>query len=154
MNVILLQKVENLGTLGDVVNVRSGFARNYLIPQAKAKMATPDNIAEFEKRRAELEAAAAETVSAAEARRDQIQELVLTIPAKVGSEGKLFGSVSNIEIADAINAAGVEVERREIRMPDGPIRQLGEYEITVHLHTDVDATIKVVIEEEAEEVAA
>lgn len=146
MEVILLQKVENLGTLGDVVNVRSGYARNFLVPTGRAKMATKTNIAEFEAKRAELEAAAAEAVKAAEARRDQLQDLTLTIKANVGSEGKLFGSVSNIEIADAINAAGVEIERREIRMPEGPIRALGEFEVGIHLHTDVDATVQVVVE--------
>lgn len=150
MEVILLEKIANLGELGSIVNVRSGYGRNYLVPQGKAKMATKENIAEFEQLRAELEQAAAEAVAAAEARRAQLEEIVLTIPAKTGGEGKLFGSVSNIEIADAINAAGVEVERREIRMPDGPLRQLGEYEIGIHLHSDVDATVKVIVEEEAE----
>lgn len=146
MEVILLQKVENLGSLGDVVNVRSGYARNFLVPTGRAKMATQTNIAEFEAKRAELEAAAAATLAAAEARSEQLQDLTLTIKANVGSEGKLFGSVSNIEIAEAINAAGVEIERREIRMPEGPIRALGEFEVGVHLHTDVDATVKVVVE--------
>lgn len=151
MEVILLEKIANLGELGSIVNVRSGYGRNYLVPQGKAKMATKDNIAEFEQRRAELEQAAAETLSVAEARKAQLEEIVLTIPAKTGGEGKLFGSVSNIEIADAINAAGVEVERREIRMPDGPLRQIGEYEIGIHLHSDVDATVKVIVEEEEAE---
>lgn len=147
MEIILLEKIANLGELGSVVNVRSGFGRNYLIPQGKAKMATKENVAEFEQRRAELEQAASEALAAAEARRAQLEEVVLTIPAQTGGEGKLFGSVSNIEIADAINAAGVEVERREIRMPDGPLRQIGEHEVTVHLHIDVDATVKVIIVE-------
>ncbi|PIE02184.1 MAG: 50S ribosomal protein L9 [Thiothrix nivea] len=148
MEVILLEKIANLGELGSIVNVRSGYGRNYLVPQGKAKMATRENIAEFEQRRAELEQAAAEAVSAAEARKAQLEDIVLTIPARTGGEGKLFGSVSNIEIADAIKAAGVEVERREIRMPDGPLRQIGEYEIGIHLHSDVDATVKVIVEEE------
>lgn len=147
MEIILLEKIANLGELGSVVNVRSGFGRNYLIPQGKAKMATKDNVAEFEQRRAELEQAASETKAAAEARREQLEEVVLTIPAQTGGEGKLFGSISNIEIADAINAAGVEVERREIRMPDGPLRQIGEHEVSIHLHIDVDATVKVIIVE-------
>lgn len=148
MEIILLEKIANLGDLGSIVNVRSGFGRNYLIPQGKAKMATKDNVAEFEQRRAELEQAANEALAAAEARRDQLQDMVLTIKAKTGGEGKLFGSVSNIEIAEAINAAGVEIERREIRMPDGPLRQIGEHEVGVHLHTDVDALVKVVVEED------
>ncbi|MEZ5447754.1 MAG: 50S ribosomal protein L9 [Thiolinea sp.] len=150
MEVILLEKIANLGNLGSIVKIRSGYGRNYLIPQGKAKMATKENVAEFEQRRAELEQAAQDALAAAEARRDQIQDMVLTIKAKTGGEGKLFGSVSNIEIADAINAAGVEVERREIRMPDGPLRQLGEYEVGVHLHSDVDAIVKVVVEEDTE----
>lgn len=148
MEIILLEKIANLGDLGSVVSVRSGFGRNYLIPQGKAKMATKENVIEFEQRRAELEQAANEAIAAAEARRDQLQEMVLTIKAKTGGEGKLFGSVSNMEIADAINAAGVEVERREIRMPDGPLRQIGEHEVTVHLHSDVDAVVKVMVEED------
>ncbi len=148
MEVILLKKVENLGPLGTVVNVRSGYARNYLLPTGRAKMATKDNIAEFEQRRAELEQAANDALAAAEARREQLQDLVLTIKAKTGGEGKLFGSVSSIEIAEAVKAAGVEIERREIRMPSGSIRLLGEYEIGVHLHTDVDTSIKIIVEAE------
>lgn len=148
MEIILLKKVENLGALGSVVSVRPGYARNFLIPQGKAKMATKANVAEFEARRAELEVEATEALAAAEARKAQLAEMVLTIKANAGSEGKLFGSVSNIEIAEAIQAAGVEVERREIRMPDGAIRHLGEFEIGLHLHTEVDATIKVIVEAE------
>ena len=148
MEIILLEKIANLGNLGSIVNVRSGFGRNYLIPQGKAKMATKDNVAEFEQRRAELEQVANEALAAAEARRDQLQDMVLTIKAKTGGEGKLFGSVSNIEIADAISATGIEIERREIRMPDGPLRQIGEHEVGVHLHSDIDAIVKVVVEED------
>lgn len=148
MEIILLKKVENLGALGSVVSVRPGYARNYLIPQGKAKMATKTNLEEFEARRAELEAEAADALTAAEARKAQLADMVLTIKANAGNEGKLFGSVSNIEIAEAINAAGVQVERREIRMPDGAIRHLGEFEVGVHLHTEVDTTIKVVVEAE------
>ncbi|MBU0656630.1 MAG: 50S ribosomal protein L9 [Gammaproteobacteria bacterium] len=148
MEIILLKKVENLGALGSVVSVRPGYARNFLIPQGKAKMATKANIAEFEARRAELEVEATEALAAAEARKAQLADMVLTIKANAGNEGKLFGSVSNIEIAEAIQAAGVEVERREIRMPDGAIRHLGEFEIGLHLHTEVDATIKVIVEAE------
>ncbi len=146
MEVILLKKVENLGALGNVVKVRPGYARNYLIPQGKAKMATKANLAEFEAIRAELEAEAQATLAAAEARKAQLEGMVLTIKAKAGNEGKLFGSVSNHEIADAIKAAGVEVERREIRMSQGALRHVGEFEISLHLHTEVNATIKVVVE--------
>ncbi len=148
MQVILLKKVENLGTLGDVVSVRPGYARNFLIPQSKAKMATKANLEAFEARRAELEAEAEAILAAAQARRDQLSELVLTIKGKAGNEGKLFGSVSNIEIAEAIQAAGIQIERREIRMPDGALRHLGEFEIGIHLHAEVDTTIKVVVEAE------
>ena len=148
MQVILLKKVENLGTLGDVVSVRPGYARNFLIPQSKAKMATKANLEAFEARRAELEAEAEAILAAAQARRDQLSELVLTIKGKAGNEGKLFGSVSNIEIAEAIQAAGIQIERREIRMPEGALRHLGEFEIGVHLHAEVDTTIKVVVEAE------
>lgn len=148
MQVILLKKVENLGTLGNVVSVRPGYARNFLVPQGKAQMATKANLAAFEVRRAELEAEAEAILAAAQARRDQLAEMVLTIKGKAGNEGKLFGSVSNIEIAEAIQAAGINIERREIRMPDGAIRHIGEFEIGVHLHAEVDTTIKVVVEAE------
>lgn len=148
MEIILLKKVENLGTLGNVVNVRPGYARNFLIPQGKAKMATKTNIAEFETLRAELEVEAADILAAAQARKAQLDDMVITIQAKAGNEGKLFGSVSNHEIAEAINAAGVTLERREIRMPEGALRHLGEFEVGVHLHSEVDATVKVVIEAE------
>ena len=148
MEITLLKKVENLGGLGSVVKVRPGYARNYLIPQGKAKMATKANLAEFEARRAELEAEAAATLSTAQARKAQLEGMVLTIKAKAGNEGKLFGSVSSHEIADAIVAAGVEIERREIRMPNGALRHLGEFEVGVHLHTEVDTTVKVVVEAE------
>lgn len=148
MQVILLKKVENLGTLGNVVSVRPGYARNFLVPQGKAQMATKANMAAFEVRRAELEAEAEAILAAAQTRRDQLAEMVLTIKGKAGNEGKLFGSVSNIEIAEAIQAAGIEIERREIRMPDGAIRHIGEFEIGVHLHAEVDTTIKVVVEAE------
>ncbi|MGB3919423.1 MAG: 50S ribosomal protein L9 [Thiothrix litoralis] len=148
MQIILLKKVENLGTLGSVVSVRPGYARNFLIPQGKAQMATKANMAAFEVRRAELEAEAEAILAAAHARREQLSEMVLTIKGKAGNEGKLFGSVSNIEIAEAIQSAGIQIERREIRMPDGALRHLGEFEIGVHLHAEVDATIKVVVEAE------
>ncbi len=145
MEVILLEKIDNLGTLGDRLNVRPGFARNYLLPQGKAKFATPENIAEFEARRAELERAAAAALAAAEARRDQLDGTVLEIAAKAGGEGKLFGSISAADIAEALSARGVEVEKREVRLPEGPLRTTGEYEVGVHLHSGVDADIRVVV---------
>ena len=143
MEVILLEKVENLGALGDKVAVRSGYARNYLVPYGKAKYATAENIAEFEARRAELEKAAAEALSAAQSRAQSLEGVSVEIPAHAGNEGKLFGSVGTQEIADAVSAKGVEIEKREVRMPEGPIRVAGEYEITLHLHSDVDVDIKV-----------
>ncbi|MFK8026902.1 MAG: 50S ribosomal protein L9 [Gammaproteobacteria bacterium] len=143
MEVILLSKVENLGALGDKVSVKSGFARNYLIPQGKAKFATPENIAEFEARRAELEAEAASTLATAEARKAKIDGATITIAAKEASEGKLFGSVGNIDVLEALTAQGLEVEKREIRMPDGAFRNIGEYQVELHLHSDVDATVTI-----------
>ena len=148
MEVILLEKIENLGNLGDRVNVKPGFGRNYLLPQGKAAPATAENIAEFEARRAELEKAEAEALALAESRRDSLADMVVTISAKAGEEGKLFGSVGTSDIADAIIAAGVEVERNEIRLPEGAFRQTGEYDIDLHLHTDVNVTVKLVIEAE------
>ena len=148
MEVILLEKIENLGSLGDRVKVKPGYGRNYLLPQGKAAPATPENIAEFEARRAELEQAAAESLAAAEARRDQLADMTLTIAAKAGEEGKLFGSVGTSDIADAINAAGVEVERHEVRLPAVAFRQTGEYDVDLHLHSDVNVTLKLVIEAE------
>jgi large subunit ribosomal protein L9 len=145
MEVILLEKIDNLGTLGDRVKVKPGYARNYLLPQGKAAPATPENIAEFEARRAELEKTAAESLAAAEARRDRLTDMILTITAKAGEEGKLFGSVGTSDIADAINAAGVEVERHEVRLPSGAFRQTGEYDVDLHLHSDVNITVKLVI---------
>jgi len=149
MDVILLKKVEGLGNLGDRVKVRSGYGRNFLLPSGRAKLATPENIKLFEERRAELEREAAESLAAAEARRAAIEALEsITIKAKAGDEGKLFGSIGPADIAEAAAAAGVAIERREVRMPEGPIRAAGEYELDVHLHTDVNATVKVVIEAE------
>jgi len=145
MEVILLEKVENLGNLGDKVAVRSGYARNFLVPSGKAKYATAENIAEFEARRAELEKAAAEALSAAQARAEKLNGLEITITMKSGSEGKLFGSVGTVDIADAVTAAGVELAKREVRLPEGVIRLAGEYEIALHLHSDVDASIKLTI---------
>jgi len=149
MEIILLEKIANLGQLGEKVNVRAGYGRNFLIPTGKAVPATPDNIKKFEERRADLEKTSAEATQFAEQRKSKIEELAsVTIVSKAGAEGRLFGSVGTNDIADAIQAAGVEVERREVRMPEGPIRQIGEHEVELHLHTEVDAKIKVVVEPE------
>ncbi|MDD2342235.1 MAG: 50S ribosomal protein L9 [Tolumonas sp.] len=146
MEVILLDKIAHLGGLGEKVSVKSGFARNYLFPQGKAVMATKDNLAAFEARRAELEAKLAEVKAAAEARAAQLSALTnVTIATKAGDEGKLFGSVGTRDIADAITAAGVAVAKSEVRMPDGVLRCVGEYDIVVHLHTDVNTTVKVAV---------
>lgn len=145
MEVILLEKIDRLGGLGDLVNVKSGYARNFLLPKGIAKLATAENVAEIEARRAELEKQAAETLKAAEDRRDKVNALSVEITAKSGAEGKLFGSVGNVDIADAVTAAGVEVAKREVRLPDGPLRLAGDYEITLHLHADVNATLKLTI---------
>ncbi len=142
MEVILLEKVGKLGGLGDKVAVKSGYGRNYLIPYGKAVPATATNVAEFEARRAELEKAAAERFSAAQARAEQLNDKEVTIVSKAGDEGKLFGSIGVRDVADAVTAAGVEVNKSEVRLPEGPLRAIGEYEITVHLHSDVDAVIK------------
>ena len=142
MEIILLEKIENLGAMGDKVTVKPGFGRNYLVPKGKAKPATAANIAEFEARRAELEKIAAESLAAAEARRDQIDGKTFDIAAKAGDEGKLFGSIGTADIAEAVKASGVEIERNEVRLPEGAFRVVGEYEVALHLHTDVDATIK------------
>jgi large subunit ribosomal protein L9 len=149
MEVILLQKVDNLGGLGDKVKVRAGYGRNFLIPQGKAKPATAKNIEEFEKRRAELEKLAAEHMSGAEKRKAELEGKSVTINSKAGQEGKLFGSVGTVDIADALTAAGLKVERKEVRMPQGPIRTAGEHKVEVHLHADVNVeiTVKVVAEE-------
>lgn len=149
MNVILLDKVENLGDIGDLVNVKPGYGRNFLLPQGKAALATKQNIAEVDSRRASLEKAAAEELAAAKARAVLIEGMDLVIPANVGTEGKLFGSVGPIDIADAFEKVGVEVARAEVRMPDGPIHEIGDFSIGLHLHTDVnvDINLKVVAEE-------
>ena len=145
MEIILLEKIENLGAMGDRVNVNPGYGRNFLIPKGKAAPATEANIAEFEARRAEFEKAAAEVLAVAEARRGQLEDLTVTITSKAGEEGKLFGSVGTTDIAEAIAASGVAVERHEVRLPTGAFRQLGEYDVQLHLHSDVDATVKLVI---------
>jgi large subunit ribosomal protein L9 len=145
MEVILLQKVENLGNLGDKVKVRAGYGRNYLIPQGKAKPATAANVAEFEKRRAELEKHAADALISAQARKRELEGKTISITAKAGGEGKLFGSVGTLDIAEALTQAGVRVERKEVRLPQGPIRTAGEHKVELHLHTDVNVEITVTV---------
>jgi len=148
MEVILLEKIDNLGVMGDRVRVKAGYGRNFLIPKGKAAPATPENIAEFEARRADLEKAAADALEAAETRRGQLEGLSLVIKAHAGEEGKLFGSVGTTEITHAINAAGIAMEKHEVRLPMGAFRQVGEYEVQLHLHTDVNVDVKLVIEAE------
>ena len=149
MNVILLDNVENLGSIGDLVKVKPGYGRNFLIPQGKAALATPENMKAIEARRAELEKAAAEELANAKARAKTIEGMELVIPANAGAEGKLFGSVGPIDIVDAFGKVQVEVERSEIRMPDGPIHEVGEFEVGVHLHPEINAEIKIrVVESE------
>ena len=148
MNVILLEKINKLGALGDQVSVKAGFGRNYLIPQGKALPATEDNIKMFEQRRSELEAEAAKALSEAQARAELLVNKEVVIVRKAGEEGRMFGSVSNADVAEALTAAGTEVAKREVRMPEGALRELGEYEIEIHLHTDVNSTVKVIVEAE------
>jgi len=145
MQIILLDKVVNLGGLGDVVKVKDGYARNYLIPQGKAKRATAANLAEFEARRVELERQEAEVLAAAQSRAEQLASLAVVIAAKSGDEGKLFGSVGTRDIAEAITAGGVAVDKSEVRLPNGALRNTGEYMVTLHLHTDVNAEVSVTI---------
>lgn len=148
MNVILLERVANLGNLGDAVKVKAGYGRNYLIPQGKAVPASAENVEKFEARRAELEQAAAERITTAEARKDAISALSIVITQKAGDEGKLFGSVGTSDIAHAISEAGVPVEKREVRLPNGPIRQIGEHTVEIELHSDVVASINIVVNPE------
>jgi len=147
MDVILLEKLANLGGLGEKVSVKSGFGRNFLIPKGKAVFASPENIRLFEERRAELEQQATEKLAAAEARKAQIEGLSdgVTISHKAGEEGRLFGSVGTADITRACSEAGVEIEKSEVRLPEGPFRVAGDYTVTLHLHSDVDAALKVVI---------
>jgi len=147
MQVILLEKVANLGDLGDQVKVRAGYGRNFLIPQKKAVPATKANIEMFETRRAELEQAAADTLAAAQARAEQIAAVgSISLARNAGEEGKLFGSVGPADIADALTEAGVNVEKREVIMPEGPIHTLGEYVVHVRTHTDVTQDVTVVVQ--------
>ncbi len=146
MNVILLDNVENLGSIGDLVKVKAGYGRNFLLPQGKAALATPGNMKTIESRRAELEKSAAGELTAAKKRADVINGMELVISANAGSEDKLFGSVGPVDITEAFTAVQVEVQRSEVRMPDGPIHELGEFKIGVHLHPEINAevTVKVV----------
>ncbi|MBT8090745.1 MAG: 50S ribosomal protein L9 [Gammaproteobacteria bacterium] len=143
MNVILLENVENLGGIGDLVKVKPGYGRNFLLPQGKAALATDANMKAIEARRAELEKAAAEEVAKARTRAKAIDGVEIVIPANAGSEGKLFGSVGPIDIADALAGIQVAVERAEVRMPDGPIQEVGEFVIGIHLHSEVNAEVTV-----------
>ena len=145
MNVILLERLSNLGDIGDEVAVKAGFARNYLIPKGKAVRATEENRAVFEGRRAELEKAAAEQLSEAQGRAAKLEGLSLTMVVKAGEEGKLYGSVGTQDIADAITAEAIEVARAEVRMPEGVIRSTGEYEIDVQLHSDVTVAVALAV---------
>ncbi len=143
MDVILLENVENLGGIGDLVKVKPGYGRNYLLPQGKAALATAENMKQIEARRAELEKAAAEDLAKARERAKAIDGVEVVVKANAGSEGKLFGSVGPVDIADALAEIQIEVERAEIRMPEGPIGEIGEFPVGVHLHSEVDAEITV-----------
>ena len=151
MEIILLEKVDNVGVLGDKVTVKSGYARNFLIPQGKAVFASAANVAAFEERRAELEKQAAEKLEAAEARKAQIEALAdsVVISHQAGDEGKLFGTVGTGDIVDAVVAKGIEISKSEVRMPEGVFREVGEYEVMLHLHTDVNVALKVVVVSES-----
>jgi large subunit ribosomal protein L9 len=145
MQVILLEKVANLGQLGDVVKVKDGYARNFLIPQRKAKRATDANLKEFEAQRAELEAKQALILADAKARGEKLEGSAITIEQKAGVDGRLFGSVTNSDIAEAVTAAGVEIKRFEVRLPNGPLKAIGEYELEIALHHDVVVPVKIVV---------
>lgn len=146
MEVILLERISRLGQMGDVVRVKDGFARNFLLPKGKATLATPANIKKFEERRAELEKVAREALANAEARKARLEGFKLLLRAKAGNEGKLFGSIGTADIAEAATAAGQEIARSEVRLPNGPLRTVGEHVVSLHLHTDVDVELTVVIE--------
>jgi large subunit ribosomal protein L9 len=146
MEVILLEKVENLGKVGDRVAVRPGYARNYLLPRRKALPATPENVATVEARRADLEQAASDHLGAAKTRSEALKDVTVTIARKAGTEGRLFGSVGTADVAEVLTATvGFPVQKHQVRLPAGPLRELGEYEVVIHLHADVNATVKVSI---------
>jgi large subunit ribosomal protein L9 len=149
MQIILLEKVANVGALGDVVKVKDGYARNFLIPQGKARRATQSALAEFEARRVELEKIAAEKLSAAQALAQSLEGKVVTLTQKAGVDGRLFGSVTNADIADALQAQSMDVSKAQVRMPNGPLKAAGEYTVNVHLHTDVEVELAIHIVGEA-----
>ena len=151
MEVILLEKIDNLGGLGDMVKVKPGYGRNFLIPGGKAVFATAENRAKFEAHRAELEQAAAEVLAAAKKRQEALQDMTVTIARKVGDEGKLFGSVGTADISEAVTNAGVKISKQEVRLPSSPIRQTGEYAIDLHLHPEVNARVNIVVIAEEEQ---
>lgn len=143
MQIILLEKVVNLGNLGDVVRVKDGYARNFLIPKGKAKRATPSNVAEFEAKRAELERVAGEKLTAAQELATKVEGLMVQITSKAGVDGRLFGSITNADIADAVTKQGFAIAKAAVRMPEGPIKTIGDTQVQVALHTDVVVTITV-----------
>ena len=148
MQIILMEKVVNLGTLGDVVKVKDGYARNFLIPQGKAKRATAINLKHFEEKRAELEKVQAAALAAAQVRADKLLAYILIVAQKAGMDGRLFGSVTNADIADALNAQGITVTKAEVRMPNGPLKAIGEFPVNIALHTDIVAEITVTVQAE------
>jgi large subunit ribosomal protein L9 len=150
MQVILLEKIDKVGMLGDLVDVKAGFARNFLLPQGKAEMATPENIEAFQQRRDELEKQQAQALAEANARRSALDGMTVSITSRAGAEGKLFGSVGTEEIRAAFEGAGHTVEKKEIRLPEGPLRSIGEHPVSLHLHTDVD--VEVIVNVVGEEV--
>jgi len=145
MEVILLEKIGKLGALGDKVNVKAGFGRNYLVPQGKAVPATAVNIAKFEERRAELEKAAADALAAAQARAEALEGFAVTVSSKAGDEGKLFGSIGTRDIAEALTTAGQAVEKSEVRLPEGALRHTGEFEVAIQLHSEVTTSVTVTV---------
>ncbi len=149
MEIILLEKVVNLGVIGDRIKVKRGYARNFLIPRGKATEATSANLARFKAHRTELEQVAAQVLFTAQNRATQLAELIVTLSVKTGSEGRLFGSVSAADIANAVSAAGIKLQKNEVRLPSGPIRQVGEYDVDLHLHNEVNTQIRVNIIAEA-----
>jgi len=148
MDLILLEKVQNVGDLGDLVKVKAGFGRNYLVPQGKAVPATKDNLAQFEARRAELEAAARKKLDQAEARQSGLAQLVVEITANASEEGSLYGSIGPREVASAVSALGHEITKSEVTMGEGPIRNVGEFDVVVQLHADVESIVKVIVNPE------
>ena len=152
MEVILLEKIHKLGNLGDQVRVKSGYGRNYLIPSGKAVSASPENVKKFEARRAELEQTQAEALEKAQARAEQLNKVSITLARKAGAEGKLFGSVGTVDISEAVAQTGVKLAKHEVRLPHGAFRVTGEHEVTIHLHADVEAKIRINIVAEEEKV--